>query len=40
MRDDCEHVIQEAWSYSSDNVEPGLRKIREKIRACGSELQA
>ena len=40
LRDDCEHVIQEAWSYSGDNVEPGLRKIREKIRTCGSELQA
>ena len=32
MRDDCEHVIQEAWSYSSDNVESGLRREREKIR--------
>ena len=40
IRDDCEHVIQEAWSYSGDNVEPRLRKIREKIRTCGSELQA
>ena len=40
MRDDCEHVIQEAWSYSSDNVESGLRREREKIRNFGYELQA
>jgi len=40
VRDDCEHVIQEAWSYSGDNVELGLRRVREKISKCGSELQA
>ena len=40
MRDDCEHVIQEAWSYSGDNVESGLRRVREKISKCGFELQA
>ena len=40
MRDDCEHVIHEAWSRMGNNMEPVLRRVREKISKCGSELQA
>lgn len=40
MRDDYEHVIQKAWSHMGNNMEPGLRRVREKIGKCGSELQA
>ncbi|XP_030933437.1 uncharacterized protein LOC115959237 [Quercus lobata] len=40
MRDDCEHVIHEAWSHIGNNMEPGLRRAWEKINECGSELQA
>ena len=40
MRDDCEHVIHEAWSRMGNSMEPVLRRVREKISKCGSKLQA
>lgn len=39
LRDDCEKVIQVAWSLVG-NIELGLRSMREKTSRCGSDFQA